>query len=270
MTVDKHPDDTRENYYAKARNWAHDQQEAQRVSARTAWIVASVAIGIAALEALALIALAPLKTVVPYTLLVDRNTGFAQQLKGTDVPQVGANTALTQSLLAQYVVAREGYDVATVSAEYRKVALWSAGKARADYLGLMPAGNPASPLARYGHGSMVQARVESVSMIGPQTAMVRFTTDETAIGQGGTGHSDYWVAVLHYRFSGEPMALEDRLVNPLGFQVVDYRRDQEAPPVATRGTLPGPVTDARGPLPPVHAGDAPQPEDAGHTEDKAP
>jgi type IV secretion system protein VirB8 len=38
------------------------------------------------------------------------------------------------------------------------------------------------------------------------------------------------VAVMNYRFVGEPMRMEDRLINPLGFQITRYRRDPEAPP----------------------------------------
>ena len=33
--------------------------------------------------------------------------------------------------------------------------------------------------------------------------------------------------MIRYRYSGEPMQLEDRMVNPLGFQVLRYRRDPE-------------------------------------------
>ena len=47
---------------------------------------------------------------------------------------------------------------------------------------------------------------------------------------GGAARQDYWVAVIKYRYSGEPQKIEDRLVNPLGFQVISYRRDQETPP----------------------------------------
>ena len=39
-----------------------------------------------------------------------------------------------------------------------------------------------------------------------------------------------WAAVINYRFSGEAMSAEDRLLNPLGFQVVRYRRDAELAP----------------------------------------
>jgi type IV secretion system protein VirB8 len=44
--------------------------------------------------------------------------------------------------------------------------------------------------------------------------------------------------VVTYGFSGAPLSAEDRLINPLGFQVSHYRRDAEgaapamAPPIA--------------------------------------
>ncbi len=162
-------------------------------------------------------------------MLVDRNTGFAQALEGSRAPAVAPQAALTQSLLAQYVTARETFDIYSLSEQYRKVALWSADAARADYLANIPATNPSSPLNRYPRTTVVTTRVESVTPIAPETAMVRFVTERSDATLGGAGRS-YWVAVLKYRFSGEPMSLEDRLVNPLGFQVVHYRRDPEAPP----------------------------------------
>ena len=39
-----------------------------------------------------------------------------------------------------------------------------------------------------------------------------------------------WVAVIHYRFSTEPLSAEDRFINPLGFQVTRYHRSPEALP----------------------------------------
>jgi type IV secretion system protein VirB8 len=59
-------------YYREADSWADDRQDMLRASRRTAWIVAGVAVAVALFEAIALIVLMPLKTVVPYTLLVDK------------------------------------------------------------------------------------------------------------------------------------------------------------------------------------------------------
>ena len=219
----------RETYYAQAGSWAEDRQLRIARSRGIAWIIAAVATTVALLEALALVALLPLKTVVPYTLLVDRTTGFVQTLKGTQPPGLTADAALTQSLLAQYVIAREGYDVATVRANYQKIALWSAEGARRTYLAGMATNNANSPLHRYARSTIVSTQISSVSPLGPDRALVRFRTVRSDQNQT-LGAVDHWVAVVRYRFSGEPLSIEDRLVNPLGFQVVQYRRDQEALP----------------------------------------
>jgi type IV secretion system protein VirB8 len=216
-------------YYAEARSWAADAQAARDRSRRFAWGVAAAAVTIAVLEALALIALAPLKTVVPYTLLVDRNTGFVEALDPAHPLPLQPQAALTQSLLAQYVVARETFDIAGLAEQYQKVALWSAEAARRDYLSMMTSGNPDNPLTRYPRSTVVQTHVESVSPVAADTALVRFYTEQSDPDHGPRPRA-YWAAMVRYRYSGEPMTLADRLVNPLGFQVVSYRRDQEAPP----------------------------------------
>src|SRR4051794_18724364 len=136
-------------YYVEADSWGKDRQEALRSSRRTAWIVAGCAVAIAVMEAIALVVLMPLKTVEPYTLLVDRNTGFVQALTPLDPQRISGDSALTQSFLVQYVIARESFDIDTFQSAYRKVALWSAEQARSDYLASAPASNPQSPLALY-------------------------------------------------------------------------------------------------------------------------
>lgn len=231
--------EARKAYYAEAHSWSDDRNAALSRSRRAAWIVAAVAAGIAALEALALVALTPLKTVEPYTILVDRNTGFAQALDGTGVPRISGQSALTRSLLAQYVIARESFAGDSVQERYRKTALWSGDNARREYLALMAPGNPRSPVNMNRRGARLDTRIESVSVTGPDKALVRFYTEQIEQGQP-RGARQYWVALLKYRFSGEPLAIEDRLVNPLGFQVTEYQRDQEVPPVAENVAAPAP------------------------------
>lgn len=223
-------------YYAEAESWATDQQDALRASRRTAWIVASAALLVALLEGLALLLLTPLKTVVPYTLLVDRNTGFVQALEPLDPAKVAADTALTQSFLVQYVIARESFDIDTLQADYRKVGLWSAEQARSGYIAGMQISSPQSPLAVYPRTTVVETRVKSVSPVGRNVAMVRFDTVRRDAG-GRIEPARPWVAVIRYRYSGEPLRLEDRLVNPLGFQVLRYRRDAEALPPEPEPTI---------------------------------
>jgi len=225
--MNKRSRETLDTYYREAESWASDRQEELRKSRKVAWIVAGVAAAIALLEAGALILLTPLKTVAPYTLLVDRHTGFVQAVRPLDAQQVAGDTALTQSFLVQYVVKRESFDADQVQANYRDVTLWSAEAARTQYIASMQASNPESPLRRYPQGTVVETQVKSVSPVARNVAMVRFET-RLRRPDGQTTPIGAYVAVMRYRFSGAPMRQEDRFENPLGFQVVRYRRDQEA------------------------------------------
>lgn len=226
-------------YYREAGSWATDQIEGLRKSRRVAWWIAAAAAAVAVSEAVALIVLMPLKTVVPYTLMVDRTTGFVQALKPLDPGQVSPDRSLIQSMLVQYVIARETFDIDILQANYEKVGLWSAERARSDYLNLMQASNIDGPLNLYPRSSIVETRVKSVSPLDAQSALVRF--DTVRRDEGGQYQPVMpWVAIVQYRFSGEPMSADDRFLNPLGFQVVDYRRDPEALPVADLPIPPDP------------------------------
>lgn len=217
------------DYYRDAASWSDDRVRDLAASRKTAWIVAGAVGGIALLEAIALVLLVPLKTVVPYTLLVDRQTGYVEAVKPLERATVSPDAALTRSFLVQYVIGREGFDIDSLKDTYRKVALWSAEEARSRYISGMQATNPESPLAALPRRALVEVQVRSVSSLSADTSLVRFTTTRTDPGGQAQG-PQYWAAVVKYRFSGAAMSAEDRMINPLGFQVVRYRRDAETLP----------------------------------------
>lgn len=217
----------RTRYAVEATSWALDSRRRDARSVRIAWAVATVAAGIAALETVALVLLMPLKTVQSITLLVDRQTGFVQALDPQTPHRVRADAALTNALLFQYVSAREAFDRATIGNDFRRVVLWSADKARMSYLASMSASNSDSPLQRYPAGTIVGTHVKSISPMGAGTALVRFDTRQEGAGRQASARP--WIAMIRYRYSDAEMPFESRLINPLGFQVVSYRRDAEAP-----------------------------------------
>lgn len=225
-------ENTRADYYRDAESWSADRERANASARRIAWLIAAVASCVAVLEAMALIILLPLKTVVPYTLLVDKQTGYVQELRPLEGQVITPDQALTKSFLVQYVLAREGFDINHLQESYRKVALWSAGDARRSYISGMQASNPLSPLATLPRRALLQAEVRSISLLNSGTAMIRFAVSRTDTG-GPQQETQNWVAIVKFRFSGETMSAADRMVNPLGFQVMSYRRDVETLPAAT-------------------------------------
>lgn len=212
-----------------AASWATSVTEDLERSSRRAWIVAIIAAFVALLEAVALVFLVPLKTVEPYTLLVDRQTGNVEALAPLDAQVVSADTALTRSFLVQYIIARESFALPTLQDDYRKVSLWSDGKVREAYQRTMNAANPASPLSAVPKGASIRTQVKSVSTLGEGRALVRFLT--TQVDPGAAPQlAQHWAAIVSFSFSKAEMSEADRYVNPLGFQVTSYRRDAETLP----------------------------------------
>jgi type IV secretion system protein VirB8 len=218
-----------DDYYRRAGSWADDGMAQLRRSRQIAWIVAIIAVLVAVIEALSIWAMVPLRTVVPYTLLVDRHTGYVEAMKPLEAGLLAPDKALTQSFLVQYVLAREGFDRATIRDDYRKVALWSAEPARSQYVAGMATTNLDNPAARAGNRAVIAVRVRSVSALQQDSALVRFETQLVDQERPATSRQ-YWVAVVRFRYSPEPMATEDRYINPLGFQVTSYRRSPETLP----------------------------------------
>ncbi|MGA0605244.1 virB8 family protein [Phenylobacterium sp. VNQ135] len=221
----------RERYYKEAGSWAADIHGSLRASRKLAWIVAAAAVAIAALEAVALAALAPLKTVVPYTISVDRQTGYVETVQPLAKGPLTQDLAVTQANLAQYVLARETFDATDLRDAYRKVLVQSAGSARADYVRLMQKSTPESPLNVNGPTTVVSTTIKSISLLSPTTALVRFDTVRSEAG-GPPAPPEAWASVIAFRYSNAPARMGERLANPLGFQVTRYRRDAETAPGA--------------------------------------
>ena len=238
-------------------DWSQSVTADLERSNRRAWIVACVAAAIALLEAVALVYLTPLKTVEPYTLLVDRQTGHVEALAPLDAQIVAPDAALTRSFLVQYVIARESFDANGVQDDYRKVTLWSTGDARGRYVNLMQDGNAQNPLSYMPKGGVIRTEVRSISSLNASRSLVRFTTTRNDPGAQPQA-PEYWAAIVDYQFTSGEMSQADRLVNPLGFQVTRYRRDAETLPELTATETATPEARPRPARTPIIVREAPE------------
>ncbi len=215
-----------ETYYATALSWADERVTAERRMRRFAWIVAAVAGGIALLLALALLLLVPLKTVEPYVVTVDRQTGAVQMATTVANSKLSENEAVIQAELANYVRTRETFDATDLPTEYRRVQLRSSGPVRNAYIAEMAAANPTSPLRLLSPGDTVRVKIKSVSLLATGSGLVRYDTERTS-ADGRIVDTRAFVSAIAFGFNSRPLRLEDRFDNPLGFVVTRYRRDSE-------------------------------------------
>ncbi|WP_303795229.1 virB8 family protein [Sandarakinorhabdus limnophila] len=219
----------RDTYYAAARTWADDRVAAAARQTRLAWIVAGAAGGIAALLAIALALLVPLKSVQPYVVTVDRQSGTVEIATTLTDGKLTQNEAVIQAQLASYVRARETFDETDLRLHYALVQRLSAPTVARGYVTAMAAANPESPLRTLNRGDTIAVNVKSVSLVSPGAALVRFDTRHSSLNGGQTSVQSF-VAAISFGFANAPLRVEDRFDNPLGFQVTRYRRDIEGMP----------------------------------------
>lgn len=217
--------DSLKNYFEKARRFDQDRLIQVERSARIAWCVAICASIIAVVSVFAIAGLTPLKTVEPFVVRVDNSTGIVDVVSALTSAAGTYDEAVTKYFAAKYVRAREGYVSSEAEDNFRTVALLSTQPEQTRFATVYRGSNPESPQNIYGRSATSRINIVSISLINANVASVRYMQTVT---RGDDVRTTHWVATLTFSYVNAPMSSTDRLVNPLGFVVSDYRADPEA------------------------------------------
>lgn len=212
-------------YYDEGVRW--EQAVYQRaVNSLRVWRGVAVILGLCLLAALgSLILLLPLKTFEVVALTVDKTTGFVEVARPLEQGgMVSQQEAVTRGNIVRFLRARETYDPKGLRDNYEMALLYSTGAASRDLQAEYDNSNLKNPMRRYGADTTVSVLVRSVIFLNERTAAVRFQTTRKNERETITEH---WVANVRFRYTSEPMRNDYRFDNPLGFQVTEYRKDQE-------------------------------------------
>ena len=223
-----------DSYYNDGARWERDIYRKLELS-RNAWRVVAALVGLALCAALiALVSLVPLKSTEVVTLVVDKATGFVEVARPLESGgPISQREAVTQANIVRYIRARETYDPPALRDNFELAALLSGGAASKELAEEFTPGNANNPAKLWGATGRAKVYVKSVNFLtngwmqnaqAPATAAVRFMTTRTTEREQIIQH---WAANVRFRYTAEPMKNEWRFDNPLGFQVIEYRKDQE-------------------------------------------
>lgn len=222
-----------DQYFLEARSWEMDRARRAMRSAKVAWTVAGVASLVALLAVGAVAGLTPLKQPVPVVIRVDSTSGIVDVVPTyegtTDIEQV-----VTRNLLSTYVIARERYFYGTAEADYELVAAENSPRLNQEWATFWNVNNPLSPLNVFKDGTTVRAQVRSVTFLKldsgrDKLAQVRFSR-YTRPGGTGEEQASHWVSTIEFAYTQPSKDDKTRSLNPLGFRVVEYRRESEIAP----------------------------------------
>jgi type IV secretion system protein VirB8 len=212
-------------YFAEARSWEQDRLAEALRSKRLAWAAAAGSMTLTIVAVGAVAALAPLKSVEPFVVRVDRATGSVDVMSGLkDGRELSYEEAVSKYFLGVYVRAREAWLPAAGEANFSQVSIMSAPEEQQRWAKAFAPTNPASPQLAYGPNGQVEVAIRAISFLNPKVANVRF---HRVVRQGPQTSESDWISTIAFTYTSAPMLEADRLRNPLGFQVTSYRADPE-------------------------------------------
>jgi type IV secretion system protein VirB8 len=217
--------DSLKEYFDKARRFDQDRMVSAERSKRLAWFVAIVASVLACVSVAAVVALTPLKTVEPFVIRVDNSTGIVDVVSAMASSAGSYDEEVTKYFAARYVRAREGYVRSEAEENFRTASLMSNAAEQQRFAAAYRGSNPESPQNVYGRSATSRIGIKSISLINSNVVSVRYTR---TITRGEDVRTTHWVATITYSYTNAPISSSDRLVNPLGFLVREYRADPEA------------------------------------------
>jgi type IV secretion system protein VirB8 len=213
-------------YQQEVLSWETNRVLDLEKSRTTAWRVATAA-SVAALVAIGAVAgLTPLKTIKPFVVRVDNATGIVDVVSELGNAKTNYDEAINKYFIQWYVRYRQAYSAELMEDYYFAVGALSSPLEQKRYLEQIETSNSESPIKLYGKTSRVRIDVKSISFLQPNVALVRYTK----ILEHGAEQAEktHWAATVTFQYSGTPASEKSRGVNPLGFEVTDYRVDPDA------------------------------------------
>lgn len=194
-------------------------------SEHRAWNITKGACALTVLSWVALVLLMPLKTEVPYVAMVNEVTGYTQLLTTLSEDTISKQDALDAFWVGNYVRNREVYDWYTIQDSYDSTLLMSSPDVGRDYANIFEGDDALDSV--WGKRFKAQVRLLSKPIIKNNIATVRFEKTLSSVEDSRKGQSTTWIATLGFKYKTDAQSDEQRLKNPLGFEVVSYRLDPE-------------------------------------------
>lgn len=217
-------------YYREARSWEASRVLMVERSARRAWWIAGVSVAVAATSVVGISLLAPLKSVAPFLVYVDRFSGDVQVREAMDA-QVQFSSVIDKHWLLQYVTSRERYYWHLLRYDYERTRALSDKGPWQSYS--QQFNGPDALYKKMGQMQEYDVRIISISVLPhrqgtPGVATVRFEKTLRSADSDADGKSARYIATIAYGYRPSSLTSERALIaNPLGFTVTDYRVDPE-------------------------------------------
>lgn len=153
------------------------------------------------------------KSLEPYVIEVEEKTGVATTVDQLTAQRFTANEAIRKYFINQFVHAASGYNHKTYSQDANIVRLLSTP---AVFSGFRNRINR----KEFGESTRISVRIKSIQFPSEDTAQIRIFKQKEYLDRKPEIKDE--VITMNFYFTDVELSMEDRLINPLGFQVRKY------------------------------------------------
>lgn len=191
-----------------------------------AYLLIVILLGVIIVQALAIIAIMPLKTVVPAIATIDENSHVVK-VQVMDAETMMTNESLISSELHQFIINCNSVDEAFRQHLSDLCRLHATPEVAKQYDSEFSPENSQNPYYLLGANGKRTVTITGVNLLDKEKGLGQVTYRTFTEKAGSAATTEYWTATLRYTFTGLPLRIKDRWENPLGFAVTAYRKDQE-------------------------------------------
>ena len=153
------------------------------------------------------------KSLEPYVIEVEQKTGVPVVVEQMSAQHFTSDQMIRKYFINQYIHASSGYDPKTYKMDSEKVRLFSTPRVYSEFRNRVNAKD-------LGIDSSIVVRIKSVQFPNSNTAQIRLVRQINIDGFSPTTKDE--IVTMEFYFADLNLTLEERLINPLGFQVSRY------------------------------------------------
>lgn len=152
------------------------------------------------------------KSLEPYVIEVESKTGIATIVNQLTAQNFTGDQVIRRYFINQFIQAASGYDPKTYKQDVDKIRLFSTPDVYNEFRARINA-------RELGVDSKIEVRIKSVQFTDANTAQIR--TLRLISNNDKTSTKDE-IITMNFFFTDLNLTMEERLINPLGFQVSKY------------------------------------------------
>ncbi len=212
---------------SEVKNWYKDRYQVVVIQRNVLFVITALALFGLGFSVTAVATLNASKIFEPFVIEHDSKSGVITQVTSKSKEIYTSEASLINYFLVKYIRSRESYDVNDYEYKFSQVVrVLSDANVFRKFRSTIATSNIDSPV-NLGRKATREAKITSIVFLEDKRVQVRVAVKEYLQPSYKLIKTNYYILTVSFDFLDLELAPNERYINPLGFQVIGYRKDRE-------------------------------------------